>query len=79
MSRKRSSISSRVCAVCGRTYLRRNLVEAWTVTNYGHRSGWRKEISKVCTNCSSVKHAKKVLMIAQIVPVSSGTRRKGNN
>lgn len=62
--------SSRVCTVCHRPYLRRNLVEAWTRTNVGFRDGWRKEISKVCVHCCNAKRAQRVLVVAQLVPVS---------
>ncbi len=68
MSRRKSS--NRLCSVCHRPYLRRNLVEAWTTTNIGHRAGWTKEISKVCVYCCNAKRAQRVLVVAQLVPVS---------
>ena len=74
MSRRRTSrTSSRICSVCHRPYHRRNLVEAWTKTNVGHRDGWLKEISKVCIGCCNAKRAARVLVVAQLVPVSERT------
>jgi len=67
---RRRRTSSRLCTVCHRPYHRRNLVEAWTMTNVGHRDGWRKEISKVCVKCCNAKRAQRVLVVAQLVPVS---------
>jgi hypothetical protein len=71
--------SSRVCDVCHRPYHRRNLVEGWTTQNIGHRAGWTKEISRVCVGCCNAKRAQRVLVVAQLVPVSERTpgRRTG--
>lgn len=69
MSRRRRA-ASRLCSVCHRPYHRRNLVEAWTTTNVGHRAGWTKEVSKVCVGCCNAKRAQRVLVVAQLVPVS---------
>ena len=67
MARRRST--SRTCDVCHRPYHRRNLVEGWTATNFGHRAGWIKEISRVCVYCCNAKRAQRVLVVAQLVPV----------
>lgn len=73
MSRRRKEASRRICSVCFRPYHRRNLVEAWTMTNVGHRDGWRKEISRVCVGCCNAKRAARILVVAQLVPVSERT------
>ncbi len=74
MSRRRTS--SRLCTVCHRPYHRRNLVEAWTMTNVGRRDGWTKEISRVCVYCCNAKRAQRVLVVAQLVPVSERTENR---
>lgn len=70
---RRKRINTRICTVCQRPYHRRNLVEAWTTTNFGHRAGWKKEVSKICVLCCNAKRAQRVLVVAQLVPIGERT------
>ena len=54
---------ARVCDRCGRTYLRRNLVEGWSTQNPGHRIGWEKTRLRLCTraDCGPANVAQQIL------------------
>lgn len=67
--------SSRRCSVCGEVYHRRNLTEAWVMTNPGHREGWKKEISKVCIFCCNAKRAMRTINVATLMLVPERTKR----
>lgn len=54
-------LAIKICAVCGKSYFRRNLTEMWMSRNPGHRAGWAKEIVKVCMNCQSVEDSRRML------------------
>jgi hypothetical protein len=56
----------RECARCGKTYLRRDRIEVWTSRNPGHRTGWRKEIVKVCLQCASAQQSRRILMLVSV-------------
>jgi len=61
---------SRTCDNCGQPYYRRNVAEAWTSQNPGHRAGWTKSSVKYCTNCQPAAQATRALMLveARVVP-----------
>ena len=48
------------CDICSERYYRRNLYEGWTIRAQGHRKGWYKEISRICTNCQSAKQTRRI-------------------
>lgn len=53
---------ARSCDICGDPYLRRNLVEAWTSQNQGHRAGWTKTILRVCVACGPEAQARRLVI-----------------
>lgn len=57
----------RCCDRCGRTYLRRNMVEAWGKQNKGSRFGWSKTKLRVCTDCAPAGPARALLLAASVV------------
>ena len=67
---------SRRCDNCGRSYLRRNLTEAWTVRNPGHRGGWMKQIQKICMNCQTITASKRVMLVASVNVVSQHQQKR---
>jgi len=60
----------RTCDRCGKTYGRRNLIEAWDQQNPGHRDGWGKSVLKICTRCAGENTARRTLMVASIIKSS---------
>lgn len=60
---QRTRSSSRRCESCGTSYYRRNVLEAWTERNPGHRAGWNKSVRKTCLTCTSAKVANMVMMV----------------
>jgi len=57
------STRSRSCEHCGESYYRRNLFEAWTSRNPGHRDGWNKTARRTCLGCTTTKVANRILMV----------------
>ncbi len=65
----------RTCDRCGQRYLRRNLIEAWTTRNPGHRRGWIKKVIRICLRCQSIERSKEVVAVAQIRVVEPDTAK----
>ena len=57
------STRKRSCEGCGESYYRRNLFEAWTSRNPGHRDGWNKLSRRTCLSCTTTKTANRILMV----------------
>lgn len=68
----------RRCDICGDSYRRRNLFEAWINQNPGHVTGWRKAILKVCISCQGRNQSVRALIMveAQIVQHWRRTKRR---
>ena len=58
-----TSTRRRNCEHCGEPYYRRNLFEAWTSRNPGHRDGWNKLSRRTCLSCTTTKTANRILMV----------------
>jgi hypothetical protein len=56
----------RLCQVCHKPYLRRNLTELWDAQAPGSRTGWHKTQVRVCTRCMNATQARRVLMVASV-------------
>lgn len=63
------------CTRCGNPYRRRDKVEVWSKRNPGHRDGWQKEEARLCMDCSSMKVAQRVMVVANIAAVPTSQRR----
>lgn len=78
----RTSSSSRRCEHCGESYYRRNVLEAWTSRNPGHRDGWNKSKRKTCLGCTTTKVANRILMVvdtraaARVMAMKRSRRRR---
>jgi len=57
----------RTCDRCGKTYHRRNLVEAWDAQNPGHTNGWSKTRLRICVRCGGATTARRTLMVVSVV------------
>lgn len=66
----------RECATCGRRYLRRNLVEVWTVRNVGHRAGWVKQKVRQCLACQPIPQSQQLLRVIRVRAVVTALRRR---
>jgi hypothetical protein len=68
-------MATRECDRCGKTYYRSNAVRLWTAINPGHRTGWVKNVERICTACMDDHEAQQVLL--QIHPkfIKVGKRR----
>lgn len=63
-------MTDHICENCGNRYYRRNLVEAWTEQNPGHRTGWRKEKLRICTSCQPAPMTRQSLIMVQAKVIS---------
>lgn len=77
--RKPREAKPRMCDVCGKTYFRRNLVEAWPKRNPGHRLGWYKVRQRVCLECMTPTSSAQMLIAvgARWVVPKDTTETKG--
>lgn len=61
-------MATRDCALCGRSYHRRNLIQVWDVQNVGHRAGWHQATIRVCLHCQTPAKTQQVLRVAYTAP-----------
>lgn len=67
--RTRFTREPRTCDSCGRVYHRRDLVAVWTTRAPGSRTGWAQVVMRQCMACSSLAHARRLMIVAQVVSV----------
>jgi ribosomal protein S27AE len=70
--------TNRQCETCGATYLRRNLVEIWTVRAEGRRDGWVKRLVRQCLRCQPTTLSLQLLRVMHVRTNvrTIGTRRR---